>query len=101
MDDAGTLVRSREHAQEMFNNIAEQDTDGRLAWELDFPEADSFTPFLGTEIRVDERGILHHKFYRKEQKKNITLHCRSHHPMKTKAEVAKKFYKSTWKNAGR
>ena len=99
MDDAGTLARSREHAQQIFNSIAVQDTDGRLAWELDFPDTGNFTPFLGTEVRVDEEGILHHKFYRKEQKKNITLHYRSHHPMKTKADVAKNFYKTAEKSS--
>ena len=32
--------------------------------------------------------------YRKTQKKQITLHFRSHHPMKTKVEVAKNFYRT-------
>ena len=32
--------------------------------------------------------------YRKEQKKQITLNFKSHHPMKTKVEVARNFYKT-------
>ena len=33
-------------------------------------------------------------YYRKEQKKQITLNFKSHHPMKTKVEVARNFYKT-------
>ena len=70
--------------------------DGRLAWEIDYPDSEhnTFLPFLGTEIRVDEEGHLHHRFYRKEQKKQITLHYRSHHPFRTKVEVVKNFYRT-------
>ena len=75
VDDGATLARSEEHATEIFNSIARQDPDGRLEWEVDFPRTEeSFTPFLSTQIRVDEDGIVHSKFYRKKQKKNITLH---------------------------
>ena len=37
--------------------------------------------------------MLHYKFYRKKQKKQITLNFLSHHPFKTKVEVIKQFYK--------
>ena len=33
------------------------------------------------------------------QKKNITLHAKSHHPLRTKVEVAKNFYKTAEKSS--
>ena len=99
VDDAGTLAKSQNHALQIFDSIAAQDGDQRLAWEVDYPETNSFLPFLGTEIRVDDEGHLHHKFYRKEQKKQITLHYRSHHPLRTKVEVARNFYKTAEKSS--
>ena len=95
VDDGATLARSEEHATNFFNSIAQQDPDGRLEWEVDFPDSEeSFTPFLSTQIRVDADGHVHSKFYRKKQKKSITLHYLSHHPFKTKVEVIKQFYKT-------
>ncbi|KAL5268496.1 hypothetical protein ACHWQZ_G002390 [Mnemiopsis leidyi] len=96
VDDAGTLATSRHHALQIFSSIADQDVDGRLAWKIDYPDSEHNTvlPFLGTEIRVDEEGHLHHRFYRKEQKKQITLHYRSYHPFRTKVEVVKNFYRT-------
>ena len=62
-------------------------------WDIDFPKSDAdWTPFLDTQIRIDRNGKLHTKFYRK--KKHITLNVRSHHPMRTKIEVTRNFYKS-------
>ena len=64
-------------------------------WEIDFPNSPlKYTPFLDTEIRIDDEGILHHRYYRKSQKKNITLNFQSHHQMSTKIEVVKNFYKT-------
>ena len=63
--------------------------------ETDYPSTtDQFIPFLGTQIRISEEGKLESKYYRKEQKKQITLNFRSHHPRKTKVEVARDFYKT-------
>ena len=53
-----------------------------------------YVPFLGSQIRVDTDGSISHKFYRKSEKKNITLHYNSHHPLKTKVEVVRNFYKT-------
>ena len=80
---------------QLFNRIAEEDPDSRLSREIDFSQTgESFTPFLGTQIRVDGEGHLHYKYYRKPQKKAITLHSRFHHPYRMKAETAKNFYRS-------
>ena len=69
--------------------------DTSCASEIEYPSSpDQFVPFLGTQIRIDNRGNLEYKYYRKEQKKQITLNYRSHHPMKTKVEVARNFYKT-------
>ena len=94
MDDAGTVTKSCEEATAAFSCIASQDPDGRLGWEIDFPESDAdWTPFLDTQIRIERGGKLHTKFYRKEQKKHITLNLRLHHTMRTKIEVARNYYK--------
>ena len=59
---------------------------------------DQFVPFLSSQIRINN-GELEYKYYRKEQKKQITLNFRSHHPMKTKVEVARNFYKTACTNS--
>ncbi|KAL5260782.1 hypothetical protein ACHWQZ_G010811 [Mnemiopsis leidyi] len=76
VDDAGTIVESEEHAKNLFKLISVQDPDGHLGWEIDYPAStDRFIPFLGTRIRISNEG-------------------RSHHPLKTKIEVAKNFYET-------
>ena len=93
IDDAYTLANTEEDALAVFQTIAEQDPDELLKWEIDFPRENShFVPFLGTAVRIEESREISFKYYRKTQKKNITLHFRSHHPMKTKVEVVKNFY---------
>ena len=95
VDDSGTLAQLEDQANKMFNSIASQDPDRRLGWEVDFPQTEeSFTPFLSSEVMIDKEGVLHHKFYRKKQKKQITIHFLSHHPFRTKVEVIKQFYKT-------
>ena len=94
VDDAYTLVSSRRDAEILFNRLAAQDPDNKLAWEIEFPDEDnaqSFIPFLGNQIKISDGAVMS-KFYRKPQKKNIVLHARSHHCLKTKVETAKNFY---------
>ena len=93
IDDLSSLSRTREVALETLNRISDMLPDGLLKWELDFPEScRHFVPFLSTQIRIDEEGILHHKYYRKSQKKDITINSYSHHPFKTKLLTARNFY---------
>ena len=95
IDDGATVASSRDEAVDMFDRIAAADPDKRIKWEVDFPTTqDTFTPFLGTQIMIDQDGDVHYKYYRKEQKKQISLHFKSHHPLKTKVEVAKNMYKT-------
>ena len=72
-----------------------QDPDRLIKWEVDYPDnPEQFTPFLSTEMRVDETGTVHHRYYRKEQDKGITLYSLSHHPTSVKEECVKNFYKT-------
>ena len=74
VDDASSLAPSKDEAVSILNKIAERDPSGRLKWEVDFPEEPTdFTPFLDTEIRIGSEGRLESRFYRKPQKKKITL----------------------------
>ena len=99
IDDAFSLVKTIEEANSMFTLIADEDPDKFLQWEIDFPKSDiEFTQFLGTKIQV-HNNKLHHKFYRKHQKKNITLCYQSHHPLKMKVEVIKNFYRTVEKSS--
>ena len=100
IDDAFTTVSCEKDAIELFNSIANQDPDGLLNWEIDFPKSPGdYTPFLGTSICIDTEGSLSYRYYRKSQKKNITLHAKSHHRLRTKVEVAKNFYKTVEKSS--
>ena len=94
VDDMGSLASSHEEARELLNTISDQDPDKLLHWEEDYPDNEKFIPFLDTSIKIDNHGILHHKYYRKPQKKDITLNWNSHHPMGTKIETAKNFHKT-------
>ena len=100
IDDAYTIVSCEQEAIDLFNSISKQDPDGLLKWEIDFPKSpDGFTPFLGTSVNVDHEGNINYRYYRKTQKKNITLHAKPHHPLRTKVEVAKNFYKTAEKSS--
>ena len=50
-------------------------------------------------IYIPRKGSINYIYYRKTQKKNITLHAKSHHPLRTKVEVAKNFYKTAEKSS--
>ena len=39
------------------------------------------------------------RYYRNGQKKNITLHAKSHHSLRTKVEVARNFYVTAEKSS--
>ena len=93
MDDLGSLSCTKREAWDVLDRISKQDPRKLIKWELDFPESDQhFVPFLSTQIRVDEHGKLHYKYYRKPQKKLITLHSLSHHSYNTKIQTVKNFY---------
>ena len=92
VDDMGSLAPDRDFALSVVNSIAEQDPDHRIKWELEYPEPGQFTPFLDTELRIDDEGVFHSRYYRKPAKKKITLHHNSHHPLNIKEQVVTNFY---------
>ena len=94
VDDTGSFATSKEEAREIVDKIAREDPDEYLSWTVDFPEEQGqYIPFLDAEFTVEPDGTLHHRFYRKSQKKQITLHFRSHHPESIKKSTVKNFYK--------
>ena len=53
VDDAGTLAESEDQARNLYNRIADEDPDGHLGREIDYPSStDQFIPFLSTQIRI-------------------------------------------------
>ena len=78
----------------MVAGIAKEDPDQLLQWEVDYPEKGDWVPFLDAELRVSDEGIVEHRYYRKPQKKPITLHSKSHHPENVKFMTIKNFYRT-------
>ena len=90
--NAGNVVESKDHARPLFQSISEQDPDGHLGWEIEYPSSpDQFVPFLGTQIRIDNRGSLECR-KRTEETDNSELQVPP--PNETKVEVARNFYKT-------
>ena len=59
IDDAASTAETREEALALVQQIADQDPDKKLKWEVDFPEQqDDFIPFLNTEVRIEPNGKL-------------------------------------------
>ena len=89
------LQSPKEEALRIVESISNEGPDQLLKWEVDFPEScQDFTPFLNTQIKIDEQGTLHNKFYRKKQKKKIAFYSNSHHYDGTKVATIKHFYKT-------
>ena len=94
MDDMSSVGKKKEDAEYACRIISEQDERGRIKWEIDYPTPGRFTPFLDTEVRIQEDGTLDSRYYRKPQDKGIIVHAKSHHPANTKQEVMRNFYKT-------
>ena len=94
MDDVEGVAVNEEETLKVLNMIAQQDPDQRIAWELDFQKDNTYFPFLDTELFVDDDGVLHMRYYRKPQKKSITLHVKSHHLSSTKTEMVRNYYRT-------
>ena len=93
IDDLGDLADSIDTALKRLKLISDQDQDKRLSFEIDFPSDDErFIPFLNSEIRINEDGSLSTRLFRKPQRKLITLHSNSHHPLKTKVNTIRNGY---------
>lgn len=94
VDDSGSLARSREEAIANCRRISDMDEDGRILWEVEYPEGDEYIPFLDTEIKIKDGGYISTRYYRKPQNKGITLNYNSHHQMSTKEAVAMNYYRT-------
>lgn len=94
IDDGASVATDSQSAIQFVNSIAEQDPENKIKWEVDFPAVSSeYTPFLNTEIAITEQGDVHSRLYRKPQKKSITLHAQSHHPLSVKVNTIRQSYK--------
>ena len=94
IDDGASTARDKETALAIMNSIAEQDEDGKVKWELEFPESDTdYIPFLNSEINIRADGTISSRLYRKPTKKWITLHSKSHHPDSVKVNTIRNSYK--------
>ena len=88
-----STAETKEEALALVQQIADQDPDKKLKWEVDFPEQqDDFIPFLNTEVRIEPNGQLTSRLYRKPQQKDITLHNNSCHPESVKINTVKNLY---------
>ena len=94
IDDSSSTSQNSEGANARMQMIADQDEDELLKWEVDYPpERDVYTPYLRSEIRISQEGVVDSRLYQKEYSKNITLHYKSHHPTETKISSVKSSYK--------
>ena len=77
-----SLTRSKEEAKTNCDMISNKDIDGKIRWEVEYPEYDNqYIPFLDTEILIKDNGEISSRYYRKPRNKGITLNYRSHHQM--------------------
>ena len=60
-----------------------------------FQQDDKFVPFIDAELYIDNQGVLHSRYYRKPQKKAITLNAKSHHLSSKKTEMVRNYYRTT------
>uniref|UniRef100_A0A7I4YC46 Reverse transcriptase domain-containing protein n=1 Tax=Haemonchus contortus TaxID=6289 RepID=A0A7I4YC46_HAECO len=54
---------------------------------------DTWLPFLNMQVQL-ERGFLRTKWYRKPTSKNILVHFRSAHPLKTKQAITRNMFRT-------
>ena len=94
IDDIGDVRASLADAEDCLTKLAGADPDKRLEFEIDFPsEEKEFIPFLNAEIKINTDGSVSSRLFRKPQKKLITLHNHSHHPMAIKINTLRNSYR--------
>ena len=67
VNDKSSLAENKEEAIRNCQRISAEDVDNRIAWEVEFPGGNEYVPFLDTEIRIDDSGIVSSRYYRKPQ----------------------------------
>ena len=95
VDDGFSLAKDENSALAIVNSITDQDPEGKIIWgEVSFPPDDNtYTSYLGSEVRVNNDGTLSTRLYRKKEKKNITIHNNSHHPRTVKTNTISNSYR--------
>ena len=94
-DDLSSVTTNPRRAQLMCNLIKSEDPDSLIRLTLDYPETrDHYTPFLNMEVKIDQEGSLDTRFYRKPQKKLLTLNAKSHHPNSVKEHTVANMYQT-------
>ena len=80
-DDLGAIVTNKRKATLACSLIESADPDKLIRLTVDYPEnKEEYTPFLNTEVKIDQDGQINTRLYRKPQKKLLTLNANSHHP---------------------
>ena len=93
IDDSTSTAETKEEALALVQSVADQDPDGKLKWEVEFPESSQdFVPFLNTELRIEPDGSVTSRLYRKPQQKDVTLHKNSCHPESVKNNTLANLY---------
>ena len=94
-DDLGAITQNVRKARLICSSIEAQDPDSRIKLTVDYPESkEVYTPFLNTEIKIDRDGNIDTRLYRKPQKKLLTLHATSHHPLAVKEHTIANMYQT-------
>ena len=86
VDDIGTVVNNTDEARELL--VLLNNKHPTIQFELELPDKDDFLPILDVKLKIDERGNIKYKLYRKAANKGLTLHYSSHHPHNVKRAVA-------------
>ena len=69
MDDVLPITKTSEDTMKILKSIEDADCDHKINLIIDPPNAEGYTPFLNTEIKIDDDGKFNIRWYRKPQKK--------------------------------
>ena len=98
IDDGASVAKDEETALAQMKAIEEADEDGKIRWEVDFPQnEEDYIPFLNSEVRIQPDGTISSRLYRKPTKKWITIHQNSHQPENVKVNTIRNSYREARK----
>ena len=94
-DDLAAVTSNVRKAGLICTSIEAEDPDNRIRLTVDYPKTrNDYTPFLNMEVKIDKDGTLDTRLYRKPQKKLLTLHSSSHHPLSVKEHTIVNMYET-------
>ena len=92
-DDLAAVTSNIRKARLICTSIETEDPDNRIKLTVDYPNTrNDYTPFLNMEVKIGKDGSLDTRLYRKPQKKLLTLHYSSHHPLSVKEHTITNMY---------